>query len=68
MHKEGNNMNGSSKKGVGVIGIVQIVFVILKLCGLINWSWWAVLIPLWIDLGIIALFVIIYMIIDIRSK
>lgn len=61
-------MNDSSKKGVGILGIVQIVFVILKLCGLINWSWWAVLIPLWIDLGIIALFVMIYMIIDIRSK
>lgn len=31
---------------------LQIAFIVLKICGVINWSWWVVLIP-------IILFVII---------
>ena len=38
--------------GVGILDVVQIVFIILKLCGVINWSWWVVLLPLWIVLAI----------------
>lgn len=47
--------------GLGLFGVVQVVLLVLKLCGLINWSWWCVLIPLWISLGIfvIALLVIV---------
>ena len=25
-----------------------IIFIVLKLCNVINWSWWLVLTPLWI--------------------
>ena len=31
-------------------GIIQIIFVIGKVFGFLNWSWWIVLIPLWISL------------------
>ena len=33
--------------GIGVIGALGIVFVVLKLCGVINWSWWLVTLPFW---------------------
>lgn len=48
-------MNNSSAKsgGVSVLGVVQIVFIILKLVGVISWSWWVVLIPLWITIGLV---------------
>ncbi|MBR2679717.1 MAG: hypothetical protein IKE23_03005 [Exiguobacterium sp.] len=48
--------NGAA--GIGFFGLLQIAFIILKLCGVITWSWWAVLIPCWVELGIciIALF------------
>ena len=48
-------MNNSSAKsgGVSVLGVIQIVFIILKLVGVISWSWWVVLIPLWITIGLI---------------
>ena len=48
-------MNNSSAKsgGVSVLGVIQIVFIILKLVGVISWSWWVVLIPLWITTGLI---------------
>ena len=53
-------MNGKNKSvGLGVIDIVQIVFIILKLCKLINWSWWIVLIPFWITL-IMIIGILIY--------
>lgn len=52
-------MNNSSAKsgGVSVLGVIQIVFVILKLVGVISWSWWAVLIPLWITIGLVLIIV-----------
>ena len=38
-------MNKSS--GIGVSYVVGIVFIILKLVGVIEWSWWWVTLPLW---------------------
>ena len=36
------------QSGVDILDILQIIFVVLKLTGLIAWSWWLVLIPLFI--------------------
>lgn len=49
--------------GVSLLGVLQIIFIVLKVCGLIDWSWWMVFIPVWIDLGIIAVFLLVYFII-----
>lgn len=40
----------SSGGGIGVLTVVGIVFVILKLVGVIDWSWWWVLAPFWIGI------------------
>ena len=40
--------------GIGFVGVVQIVFIILKLCNVINWSWFWVLSPLWIWVSVLA--------------
>lgn len=55
-------MNNKSSGGVGFCGVLTIVFVVLKLVGVINWSWVWVLSPIWIDvllllvcLGIISI-------------
>jgi fatty acid desaturase len=34
--------------GINIISVLTIVFVVLKLCGVVSWSWWWVLSPLWI--------------------
>jgi hypothetical protein len=40
------------KKIVEFIGIVTtIVFIILKLTDLIDWSWWWIFSPIWIPVG-----------------
>lgn len=48
-----------TKTGIGFFGLLQIAFIVLKLCKVIKWSWWLVLLPLWIDIGLIALCIII---------
>lgn len=35
--------------------VLTIIFVILKLTNHIDWSWWWVLSPMWINLGLIFL-------------
>lgn len=43
-----------------LILVLTIVFVVLKLIGIITWSWWWVLAPLWIPVGLsIPVFAII---------
>jgi len=37
----------SSAGGVGICEVVGIVFVILKLLKVIDWSWWWVTVPFW---------------------
>lgn len=48
--------NSKKKKGsLGIVSILTIIFVILKLCGVIDWSWLWVLCPIWITLLITAI-------------
>ena len=47
--------DNNSSKGVGFSGLLQLAFIILKLCGVIKWSWLVVLIPTWISLGLIVI-------------
>lgn len=35
--------------------ILAIVFITLKLCGVIAWSWWWVLCPLWLGFALLLL-------------
>lgn len=43
---------------IGFVGLLQIVFIVLKLCGIINWSWIWVLSPIWIEVLLIVILVI----------
>ena len=45
--------------GIGMTGLLQIAFIVLKLCKVIDWSWWWVLAPTWGTLALIALFAFI---------
>lgn len=51
--------------GIGVLGLLGVVFVTLKLCGVIDWSWWWVTAPFW---GGIALVIIVLMAVSIAIK
>ena len=45
-----NKSENSSSGGIGFTGLLTIVFITLKLCGTINWSWVWVLAPTWVML------------------
>ena len=38
---------GANSGSRGFVGLLGLAFIVLKLCGVINWSWWWVLAPLW---------------------
>lgn len=70
----------SSSSGIGLTGVLFVVFLVLKLTGNINWSWWWVTSPLWIPIAllgsifIVAVFIIILLLIfgfnidDLKNK
>ena len=53
---ENRNVSGG---GITFFGALTIVFIVLKLCKVISWSWLWVLSPLWLPLviGVVILFV-----------
>ena len=52
------NNSSNSSGGIGVTGLLGVAFIVLKLCGVIDWSWWWVLSPFWIVLAIIIVVLI----------
>jgi len=54
--------------GIDTSGALGIVFVILKLTGVISWSWWWVTLPFWGGLVLFILFIIILIPIYLFSK
>ena len=39
--------------------VLFFIFLILKLCGVIEWSWWWVTAPLWIGFGLTLLLIVV---------
>ena len=56
-------MSNNSSAGAGIAEVLLIVFVILKLCGVITWPWVWVLSPFWISLTLAAIGLIVLWII-----
>ena len=44
---------------IGIGEVIFIVFLILKLCGVITWSWWWVTAPIWIPIGIFVIAILL---------
>jgi hypothetical protein len=54
--------NEVSAGGGGFFGLLAILFIGLKLGGVIDWSWWWVLGPLWIPLVFgVAVVVVVFL-------
>lgn len=67
-----SDKSSSASGGVSVFGLLFVAFVVLKLCGVISWSWWWVTAPLWgplaLILAIAAIGLPIYLIVASRKK
>jgi len=53
---------------MGILEVLTIIFVVLKLVGVIAWSWWLVLSPLILAAVIYAIVLVIYVIAFIKMK
>lgn len=60
---------GSKEKasggGLGIGGVLAVVFIVLKLVGVIDWSWVWVLAPIWISAGLVLLLILCAVIVGI---
>lgn len=67
-----NEKSSSSSSGIGVFGLLGVVFVTLKLLGITEvatWSWWWVTAPFWVGI-VVFLFVMLCIVVFavIRSR
>lgn len=53
-----SNSNNTKSSGIGFGGLLQIVFITLKLMEIITWSWFYVLLPTLIPLFILLIFLL----------
>ena len=51
--------SAAAKGGMSFLEVLLLVFIILKLCKIINWSWWWVLSPIWIPIGLWLILLIV---------
>jgi hypothetical protein len=54
-----SDRSSSSSSGIGLGGLIFLLFLALKLTRVIDWSWWWITAPLWIPAGIIVIVLII---------
>ena len=59
-----NNNNNTSYAGLSFLDVLLVVFIALKIAKVISWSWWLVLLPLWIQIGLIIIIMIVIYIIS----
>lgn len=59
----GTTTSGSG--GIGVCGLLGIVFVVLKLTGYIDWSWWWVTAPFWGGFALLLVFLAVVFLVSV---
>ena len=47
------NNEKTTSGGIGFGSLLLLTFIILKLVGVIDWSWWWVLSPIWIPVALL---------------
>jgi hypothetical protein len=55
-------MEKGTSSGIGIPGVLFLVFLVLKLTGNIDWSWWWVTAPIWIPI-IVAIAILLILVI-----
>ncbi len=59
-----NQIRQSGGGGISFMSLLTIVFIVLKLCSVIKWSWWWVLAPMWIPILLVIVALVIAVILD----
>lgn len=51
-YKHINMKQSNQSSGIGFVSLLALSFIVLKLCSIITWTWWVVLLPLEIPFAI----------------
>lgn len=62
-----NNNSTVVSYGIGFPGALFICFLVLKLTHVIDWSWWWITAPLWVDAAIVVILLIVLCIVAVAS-
>jgi hypothetical protein len=62
-----SNTSSSAGGGIGFFGLLGIVFIVLKLCKVIDWDWLWVLAPLWGPLCLVVFCLLVWLIVMVIS-
>lgn len=46
---------------MGLCEVLTVIFVVMKVMGLIQWSWWVVFLPLLVELGLVVILFITWL-------
>ncbi len=57
------NLQKTSSGGFPFLAILSLIFITLKLCSVISWSWWWVLVPIWGPAAIVIAIILFSLII-----
>lgn len=63
-----NKNDASRSSGLSFIGALTIAFIVLKLCGVISWSWVWVLSPIWISFLLSVAIIFIALVVAVIAK
>lgn len=55
-----NENSSAASSAIGLPTLLTVAFVVLKLCHVIDWSWWWVLSPTLIELSIVIIVLVVY--------
>jgi len=53
-----DNSSSLSGKYVALMYVISLALAIARLAGVIDWSWWIVLLPIWTSAAIVVMFVV----------
>ena len=59
-----DNKNSGASGGLGLGTVLFLIFLVLKLCNVIDWSWWWVLAPIWIPIALVVILLILKFIVE----
>ena len=60
-------VSSNSSSGTGFAGLLTLVFIVLKLCKVIAWSWIWVLSPMWILLAFVLVILLFSLLITVLA-
>lgn len=66
--KDSNSNTKAAGGGIGFSGLLGLLFIALKLCGVIDWSWWWVLAPFWIPIALVIVIILVAVVIGVITE